>query len=95
MLPSTLRCCVEALHQFGRVLAEEALAVHDADVGMAAAVQDVRRVAHQQGESVSGHRPQLSVIEQREELSGHTSGGGKINNNGSRESLQNAGLNCV
>lgn len=69
VLRSTFRCCVEALHQFGRVLAEEALAVHDADVGMTAAVQDVRRVAHQQGESVRGHRPQLRVIEHREELS--------------------------
>lgn len=69
MLRSTLRCCVEALHQFGRVLAEEALAVHDADVGMGAAVQDIRRVAHQQGESVRRHRPQLSIIEQREKLS--------------------------
>jgi hypothetical protein len=47
-----LDCGVEALDQFGRVLREEALAVHDAHVGVATAVQDVRRVAHQERESI-------------------------------------------
>lgn len=64
----TLRRSVEALDQFGRILAEEALPVHDADVGVATAVQDVGRVAHQQREAVGRHRTQIGVVEQREEL---------------------------
>lgn len=36
--PCTLRRSIEALDQLCRILAEEALAVHDANVGVAAAV---------------------------------------------------------
>ena len=68
LLPRTLRRSIEALNQLCRVLTEEALAVHDADVGMATAVQDVGRVAHQHREAFCCHGTQISIVEQREEL---------------------------
>lgn len=65
---STLRRGVEALDQLGRILAEEALAVHDANVGVTVAVQDVGRLAHERRESICRHRTQVGVVEQGEEL---------------------------
>lgn len=71
-----MRRCVEPLDQLGRVLAEKALAVHDADVGVATAVQDVVGVGHQQREPVRGEQTQVVVVEQREELTERRWGGG-------------------
>lgn len=65
---TTLRGFIESLHQLGRILGEKALAVHDAHVGVATAVQDVGRVGHQQREAICCQQAQLVVIEQREEL---------------------------
>lgn len=65
---TTLRCFIESLHQLGRILTEKPLAVHDAHVGMATAVQDVARISHQQRESICCQQAQVVVIEQREEL---------------------------
>lgn len=65
---NTLRCGTESLDQFGRILTEKTLAVHDAHVGMATAVQDVNRVSHQQRESICCQQAQVVVIEQGEEL---------------------------
>lgn len=65
---ATSRCRVESLHQLGGVLTEKPLAVHDAHVGMATAVQDVDGIGHQQGESICCQQAQLVVVEQREEL---------------------------
>lgn len=44
---NTLFCTVEALYKFRRVLSKEALAVHDAHIGMAAAIQHIWRIAHE------------------------------------------------
>lgn len=65
---TTLRCLIESLHQLGRILTEKPLAVHDAHVGMATAVQDVNRISHQQRESICCQQAQVVVIEQREKL---------------------------
>lgn len=94
---ATLWCGVEALDQLGCVLAEEALAEHDADVGVAAAVQDVGRVVHQQRESVGCHRPQLSVIQKGEELRSRSGGmGGHSGSNSvtAETDWQQNGLPC-
>lgn len=65
---NTLRCSTETLDQLGRILTEKTLAVHDAHVSVATAVQDVNRVRHQQRESICCQQAQVVVIEQREEL---------------------------
>lgn len=64
----TLRRLVESLHQLGRILTKKALAVHDAHLGMATAVQDVDGIGDQQRESVCRQQAQVIVTEQREEL---------------------------
>lgn len=65
---NTLRRGTETLDQLGRILTEKPLAVHDAHVSVATAVQDVNRVRHQQRESICCQQAQVVVIEQREEL---------------------------
>lgn len=65
---TTLRCLIESLHQLGGILTEKSLAVHDAHVGMATAVQDVDRISHQERESICCQQAQVVISEQREEL---------------------------
>lgn len=59
---------VEALHQPGHVVSEEALAVHEAHVGVAAAVQHVRCIAQQEPQPLSCRRAQLCIPQQRQHL---------------------------
>lgn len=61
---------VEALHQLGHVVGEEALAEHDAHVGVAALVQHVRGLSHEQGEAVGRSGAQLHVAQQAQQLRG-------------------------
>lgn len=68
MISTTLRCSIESLDQLGRILTEKPLAVHDAHVGVATAVQDVDRVSHQQRESICCQEAQVVIVEHREDL---------------------------
>lgn len=68
--PLTGASPVEALHQLGDVVGEEALAEHDAHVGVAALVQHVWGLGHQQGEAVGCGGAQLRVTQQAQQLRG-------------------------
>lgn len=59
---------MEALHQLGDIVSEEALAEHDAHVGVAALVQHIWGLGHEQGEAVSRSRAQLRVAQQAQQL---------------------------
>lgn len=59
---------MEALHQLGDVVSEEALAEHDAHVSMAALVQHVWGLGHEQGEAIGCGRAQLRVTQQAQQL---------------------------
>lgn len=61
---------MEALHQLGDVVGEEALAEHDAHVSVAALVQHVWGLSHEQGEAVGRGRAQLCVAQQTQQLRG-------------------------
>lgn len=68
--PLTGASPVEALHQLGDVVGEEALAEHDAHVGVAALVQHVWGLSHEQEEAVSCGGAQLHVAQQTQQLRG-------------------------
>lgn len=59
---------VEVLHQLGDIVSEEALAEHDAHISMAALVQHVWGLGHEQGEAISRGRAQLRVTQQAQQL---------------------------
>lgn len=59
---------VEALHQLGDIVSEEALAEHDAHISMAALVQHIWGLGHEQGEAISCGRAQLRVTQQAQQL---------------------------
>jgi len=61
---------MEALHQLGHVVGEEALAEHDAHVGVAALVQHVWGLSHEQGEAIGCSGAQLRVTQQAQQLRG-------------------------
>lgn len=66
--PLTRASLMEALHQLGDVVSEEALAEHDAHVSMAALVQHIRGLGHEQGEAIGCSRAQLCVTQQAQQL---------------------------
>lgn len=68
--PLTGASPVEALHQLGDIVSEEALAEHDAHVSMAALVQHIWGLGHEQRESISCSRAQLCVTQQAQQLQG-------------------------
>lgn len=68
--PLTGTSPVEALHQLGDIVSEKALAEHDAHVGVAALVQHVWGLGHEQGEAIGCSRAQLHVAQQVHQLRG-------------------------
>ena len=68
--PLTGASPVEALHQLGDVVSEEALAEHDAHVSVAALVQHIRGLGHEQGETVGRSGAQLCISQQAQQLRG-------------------------
>lgn len=61
---------MEALHQLGHVVGEEALAEHDAHVGVAALMQHIWGLSHEQGEAIGCSGAQLHVTQQTQQLRG-------------------------
>lgn len=68
--PLTGASPVEALHQLGDIVCEEALPEHDAHICVAALVQHVRGLGHQQTEAIGCIRAQILVAQQAQQLRG-------------------------
>lgn len=66
--PLTRASPMEALHQLGDVVSEETLAEHDAHISMAALVQHIRGLNHEQGEAFGCGRAELCITQQAQQL---------------------------